>query len=870
MRRVRLLGTFMCGALAITFCGCGTTGDGDGDGGGGGDGELMRVTFDSGGGNYAVGQDAAGNQYAFRAREEGDDTVLTEANFASANGSTLKASLDSEGRPVNFRLSNNTAADLVYDGDNVKIRLTDADGGVIAETGGIDTTTARVRVEARRALNRLTKGTVRMQTSPTKEQILQEGMEEYEVVVEAITDEADNPDSPLTKPEADDLKEAARALGDVVSDLDLEEVDRDTLGDEVDLDEVPAEIAKLAGFTYVLFEAEGFCVDFTDIANRLTFDNNGVLQTEFDRHLVFPSFSQGGSADPGVTFNYSTGTPVNLTPDEEEAGFSMIVTPVFTGTQMDDAGFMTIERRFQADLTFEVDLFVGPTEATAQNLFDAAFLGGTLSEDERILEFELVLVDLQEDNPPIQGGKLRYHNQNMSVEDEDLIFACTEGSADEDIDRGIRCPDVGAVPVGEQFEVSFLPGRGDDDRTFDYDWFVSDGYGYINGDPFSPETTVVAMDEGFLEVTLILHDLSADTGMFEVYTCGVNVGREDGGGSGGLEMLCPMGDVLVNEWTTFGVTGPGIDETVRRRWFVFGSSDFSIDGNDLLEPLIKFHGAGVFEVAFQGFTSDNTEYYASCEVSVRSGGQQSDQCAENGWYGDGECDLFCPRPDPDCGAADICEQNGWYGDGECDEFCPRPDPDCETFDVCEENGWYNDGECDDLCPRPDPDCQMFDICEENGWYNDGECDTFCPQPDPDCGETDWCADLGFYGDGFCDYECPQPDPDCGAQDMCEQNGWYGDYECDDFCPQPDPDCTDECVVNGWYGDGECDLFCPLPDPDCESVDVCEENLWYGDYECDDFCPQPDPDCTDECVVNGWYGDGECDPFCPLPDPDCDL
>ncbi|MFH1807764.1 MAG: hypothetical protein ABIJ09_03410 [Pseudomonadota bacterium] len=26
----------------------------------------------------------------------------------------------------------------------------------------------------------------------------------------------------------------------------------------------------------------------------------------------------------------------------------------------------------------------------------------------------------------------------------------------------------------------------------------------------------------------------------------------------------------------------------------------------------------------------------------------SDRCASNGWYGDGECDTFCPQPDPDC------------------------------------------------------------------------------------------------------------------------------------------------------------------------------------------------------------------------------
>lgn len=35
------------------------------------------------------------------------------------------------------------------------------------------------------------------------------------------------------------------------------------------------------------------------------------------------------------------------------------------------------------------------------------------------------------------------------------------------------------------------------------------------------------------------------------------------------------------------------------------------------------------------------------------------------------------------GGEDYCERYGWYGDDECDDFCPRPDPDCE--------------------PEPDPD-----------------------------------------------------------------------------------------------------------------------------------------------------------------------
>jgi hypothetical protein len=40
----------------------------------------------------------------------------------------------------------------------------------------------------------------------------------------------------------------------------------------------------------------------------------------------------------------------------------------------------------------------------------------------------------------------------------------------------------------------------------------------------------------------------------------------------------------------------------------------------------------------------------SKEEARSSGGKadSADLCAEQGWYGDDECDTFCPKPDPDC------------------------------------------------------------------------------------------------------------------------------------------------------------------------------------------------------------------------------
>ncbi len=40
-----------------------------------------------------------------------------------------------------------------------------------------------------------------------------------------------------------------------------------------------------------------------------------------------------------------------------------------------------------------------------------------------------------------------------------------------------------------------------------------------------------------------------------------------------------------------------------------------------------------------------------------------DVCAENGWYGDFECDTFCPLPDPDCGGSAGSPLGGFGGGG---------------------------------------------------------------------------------------------------------------------------------------------------------------------------------------------------------------
>jgi hypothetical protein len=704
----------------------GPTGGGAGDGGApGGIASELRVAFDPRGGYFAVGEDDAGNQYAFRAKNLPDGgTVVSEAVVQQADGQRLTASLDSNGRPVNFRASDNSAADLVYEGDTVRVRLTDAQGNVVADTTGLDAAAARERVAQRRRLGG-DKTPVRSQTGlSVQASLLFDGLDSYEEITFSLFDGDYNPDSPLATA---GFREAALDIAEIVSVVEFVEVERIELPAVIIVDDTPDVIERLAGQTFVLFDAEGFCLEWTDVANRLTFDIHGVLQSEFDRHLVFADFSLGGGADPGVTVNYAAGTPIVLAPEDDT--FSAVVTPVFTATQVDDFGRITIERRFAADISFEADIF-GPGLGSASRLFDAALVNGELSADGDVLEFDLVLIDLADQTAIASTGRLRYHNQNSP--EPFRVYDC-ELAAGPRVTSQLICP--ASIELGDSFEAVFVAGREYLNQDLLFDWFVSQGYGLILDDPFADRVEVLPTEDGFLELTLLVSSLSGIDETVQVQTCGVNVGRplDDLPPLGELIIECPAG-LNIGETGFLSVSGSGTLGLDFVNWYVFGTAVVVLSDPFDFETTVSFYSPGRFTVAFQAFDAFGEELYVTCEILV--GGLEIDECEIYGWYGDGECDEFCPAPDPDCDVfIDICEVNGWYGDGECDDFCPGADPDCQT--------------------------DVTDICFENDWYGDGECDLFCPLPDPDCDEYDFCEDLGYYGDGFCDLDCPFPDPDCG-------------------------------------------------------------------------------------------------------------
>ena len=132
----------------------------------------------------------------------------------------------------------------------------------------------------------------------------------------------------------------------------------------------------------------------------------------------------------------------------------------------------------------------------------------------------------------------------------------------------------------------------------------------------------------------------------------------------------------------------------------------------------------------------------------------SDPCEDMGWYDDGLCDWFCPKPDSDCGPCDypsitceIDEIGVDTNDTGCADTC-EPDPDyrpthhieigqlCDYVDDCVEGAYCvkQAGRCDDGEPGvcvSIPDCPPVSefyiewVCACNG-------ETFANSEDAQC------------------------------------------------------------------------------------------------------------------------------------------
>ncbi len=194
--------------------------------------------------------------------------------------------------------------------------------------------------------------------------------------------------------------------------------------------------------------------------------------------------------------------------------------------------------------------------------------------------------------------------------------------------------------------------------------------------------------------------------------------------------------------------------------------------------------------------------------ALEEGQLNYDPCDEYGWYGDGQCDLFCPNPDPSCDDDNQdCSSIITFGihpdTGACHEFanpCDVPDGWELSYSQCPElppgeGGEDDSDELPDGCiqviaPAVDPDtgtCQEFPTpCDvPDGWIDVDSCDDVDAYLEPE-----ECMQVVTYGvdpdTGTC-HEFPTP---CDVPD-----GWKTAY---DGCPPPTDEAGVEC-----HSDSEC-------------------------------------------------------------------
>lgn len=255
---------------------------------------------------------------------------------------------------------------------------------------------------------------------------------------------------------------------------------------------------------------------------------------------------------------------------------------------------------------------------------------------------------------------------------------------------------------------------------------------------------------------------------------------------------------------------------------------------------------------------------------------------------------------------DVCADNEWYGDGECDFWCPSADSDCAGTDdiVCAAFVEDSDGVCRrspmDPCRSQDPDCDVACVDLPIFPGTDGVCEYDPADPcmasrDRDC-DPIYCALYEEMPDGMCsrsdDDPCRSQDPDCDANPpiQCRAIAQLPDGICSEDPTDPcvalsDPDCDVVCNNNGAEpdfapptSDGVCNEDmnpCTPRDPDCTCDNMGAFDPAIEDGVCvedNDPCTPADPDCYG-CGPAGIRAappsDGVCEMLpCALPDPDC--
>jgi hypothetical protein len=231
-----------------------------------------------------------------------------------------------------------------------------------------------------------------------------------------------------------------------------------------------------------------------------------------------------------------------------------------------------------------------------------------------------------------------------------------------------------------------------------------------------------------------------------------------------------------------------------------------------------------------------------------------DICLLDGSYTDGDCDLNCFNPDPDCQGVSCMNSCPFAFDGECDDGGPGA-----IFDVC---GFGTD--CEDCGPRGDSvslSCFSSDECQENEYCDAGtfQCMPFI-QCSNDCAGrfNGFCEDGGlgstasscvFGADCFdCGRRSVTDIPfACNFDEECNDGNFCTFDFCDGIgfvCVNQPVDCDDGnlCTI-----DTCSELGCENIPVFCGSGETCDSStgICLGEGLCEDSCFTSNDDVCDD-------------------------
>lgn len=160
---------------------------------------------------------------------------------------------------------------------------------------------------------------------------------------------------------------------------------------------------------------------------------------------------------------------------------------------------------------------------------------------------------------------------------------------------------------------------------------------------------------------------------------------------------------------------------------------------------------------------------AALPTAAGNSGSARDVCQDHKWYGDGECDAWCPQGD----AKDCAPSTGGVACAEffspADGFCNRNDPCAPLQDEdCQKNTDPGEPGCTPPHPTPHaPDGNVSSpvVCDAIAYPANGKCEAppGCEANDPkDCKAQVACILILYPQNGKCEAApgCEASDPDC--------------------------------------------------------------------------------------------------------------